>query len=159
MKKRFRSDSGFTLVELAVVLVLIGLAAALVLPLGLQKAANSAALETEAQKLSGTIRLARQKSIAQSVPGSVYGVRFEDTINASFYRLFAVNTGTGGTIWAGKKQDLDKHVIMDTVSHLEITFNNIGVTGDTGTVRFKEKGGSNRTISLEVNSLGTVDIR
>ncbi len=157
MQREFRSESGFTLVELAVVLVLIGLAAALVLPLGLSKAANSAALDTEAQKLSGNIRLARQKSITQSVIGTVYGVRFENTADAAYYRLFAENAG--GTVWTGEEQQLDRHIIIDSASHGEIVFDRSGNTNDTGTVILKEKSGSNRTITLEINSLGTVDIQ
>jgi len=158
MQRELRSESGFTLIELAVVLVLIGIAAALVLPMGLLKAANSAALDTEAQKLAGTIRLARQKSITQDVPGTTYGVRFENSTNATSYRLFSRNTATGSS-WTGEEQKLDKHVIIDSAGHVEIVFDNSGNTTDTGIVVLMEVSGNNRTITLEVNSLGTVDIR
>jgi len=158
MKRELRSESGFTLIELAVVLVLIGLAAALVLPLGLSKATNSAALDTEAQKLAGTIRLARQKSITQDVPGTTYGVRFENSTNATSYRLFSRNTATG-SVWTGEEQELDKHVIIETTDNTEIVFGNSGDTSDTGIVVLMEVSGNNRTITLEVNSLGTVEIQ
>jgi len=67
---RRRRQSGFTLLEMIVVLVILGLMLTLVITRGPM---HSARLDTEAaaRELAGTLRLARGRAIAQNQPISV----------------------------------------------------------------------------------------
>ena len=66
-------NRGFALIELVVVLVLIGVSAALVVP-GFSRIAKSAELRTTAQKVSGLLRYYRNEAVQR---GKVYQVLFD----------------------------------------------------------------------------------
>ncbi|MHB9094392.1 MAG: GspH/FimT family pseudopilin [Eubacteriales bacterium] len=153
MNRRFSSQSGFTLIEVIVVVLLLGIAAAMVLPRGFREAATGAALDTEAQKLAGVIRLARQKAVTGGGTSKVH-------LSADSYYLTWQNSDGPETTEPSREID----------SHVEITKfppDNVIVFGPTGATSLQEsmiiiiseKGDGTMTKTLEVNGLGTVDIK
>ena len=62
---RARADAGFSLVELAIVLVIFGIVSAIAIP-GLNKFLRSVELNGEVQGFATTMRVVRQKSITQN---------------------------------------------------------------------------------------------
>jgi len=147
---KFRSESGLTLVEVMIVLVLIGLAAALVLPRGLKEASYGAALNSEAQKLAGVIREARQESITK---GDSYSVRLDDSSNS--YTLVST----------GENFEIDSRIIISNISlsnlgaPKEIVFDQRGATLQTGTIELQDRSDSARKKIIQIYGQGTVDIQ
>jgi len=136
------------MIELMVVLFLIGLTAALVMPAGLGKATNSAALDSEAQKLAGTLRLARQKAMTEGV---TYRLKF----TASDY-VFYVN---GRTLPAEPSEKLDKRVRLVTFP-APLTFDQKGLPSATGDILvLQDVGDSPETKTIEIKEKGTVVIK
>lgn len=140
MRDRFRSESGLTLIELIIVLVLIGLITVLVLPRGLRQAANSAALDAESQKLAGIIRLARQKSMTA---GTSYNIKFDGTkYTPSWYTD------------DDEPEELDSHINMEFSSNV-LQFQPNGHTSDGYYVILTDGADQKK---LTISSAGTVNI-
>ncbi|MCL4439746.1 MAG: type II secretion system GspH family protein [Firmicutes bacterium] len=152
MNRRVSSESGFTLIEVIVVVLLLGIAAAMVLPRGYREATTGAALDTEAQKLAGVIRLARQKAVAG---GRTYKVH----LSTDNYHL-AWQIGDGPET-DEPLREIDSHVIITKFpANRAIVFEPHGnPSTEVYTIILSDKGDGTATKTIEVNGLGTVDIK
>lgn len=147
MVKRLRDKAGFTLIEVIIVVLLIGLAAALVLPRGLREATTGAALDTEAQKLAGVIRLARQKAMAKNM-------KFTVNINEPDYTIVS---GDGAI--EEEPVTRDERIEVKNVPAMKIEFLAGGAPVQPVTVVLETTGEKPQSKTIEVNRLGIIDIR
>lgn len=152
MRKRFSPESGFTLIEVIVVILLLGIAVALVVPRGLRQASVGAALDTEAQKMAGTVRLARQKAMDSGLSYKVY-------FATDKYYLVRVNQDLSET--AEPAQEVDGNAKIENAPGGRcITFFPAGTAAPEETVIvLAGTGDSTGKKTLTVNSRGIVDIR
>jgi prepilin-type N-terminal cleavage/methylation domain-containing protein len=144
MNRRFRSEEGLTLIEVIIVLILIGIAAVFVVPTGLKSAGDGAALDGDAQKMAGALRLARQKAMTSGQTCTV-------TLYSDRYSI----SGTGDTYY-------DPRVTVDDTESgpLTISFDQQGYPDPSSfTINLTSKGDSPRTKTITVNSMSTVDIQ
>ena len=148
MNKRFSSKSGFTLIEVIVVMLLLGLAVALVLPRGLREATNGAVLDTEAQKLAGVIRLAREKAMSKALS---YKITFDD----KGYSLFlGDSTNPESTV----QTDIHLLLVPSPVLKGGVVFDGSGKVSAPGTIVLQIVGNAAISKKVEINEEGNVDI-
>ncbi len=143
MWKQLKKKEGFTLIEVVLVIVLIGLIAVIAVPRGLKQASDGAALETESQKLAGAIRMARQKAITY---GQVYNVE----INANSYNVVEsrLNTAVDGRV------NLNPN-LYGGGNIVQIDQTGTIFPDSTGNIQLTD--GTN-TKTVQVTSNGTIDI-
>lgn len=149
MKQPIKTQAGFTLIEVIIVVLLLGIAAALVLPRGLGPATNHAALDSQAQQLAGMLRLARAKAMAE---GTEYKV--------------IIDTGKC-RIEPGSAADAPQMTVDDRVSIIpqpplgrNIVFNSQGLpAGGGGIIKLQAKGGDMDVKTLAISEQGMVEIR
>ena len=149
MKKGFRSQAGFTLIEVIIVILLLGIAAALVVPRGLATAANHAALDSQTQQLAGMARLAREKAMAE-------GVEYEVIIEAKKCSLEAAD----GTEAAQFNIDERVSIVPQPPLSRTIIFDSKGLPQyGGGTIKVETKGEDPESKNLVINELGMVEIK
>lgn len=151
MKQSFKAQAGFTLIEVIVVVLLLGITAALVLPRGMGSATNSAVVDSQAQELAGMLRLARAKAMAG---GNAYNL----TINTDICRI----EPAGAAAAPVAQMTVDDRVTIMPQPPLgpNVVFNAQGLPPDGGgTIKLQTKGGQPETKSLVINEQGMVDIR
>jgi len=96
-RKRFRSQAGFSLLELLVVLMLLALVTAVVAP-SLGRSLATAKLKTSSREIAATIRLARSKAVREQ---QVYLLGFNlekdemelSGLNSSYRKSFGLPDG------------------------------------------------------------------
>lgn len=149
MKKRCRSQAGFTLIEVIIVILLLGIAAALVVPRGLATAANHAALDSQAQQMAGMARLAREKAMAE-------GVEYRLVIEAKKCSLEADD----GTEAAQFNIDERVSIVPRPPLTRTIIFDSKGLPQyGGGTIKVETKGEDPELKNVIINEQGFVEIK
>lgn len=152
MKKRFASQAGFTLIEVIIVILLLGIAAALVLPRGLETAANHAVVDSQARQLAGLLRLAREKAMAA-------GTDYRVIINANNCRLESDAAPDSNDKEAQISIDNRVSIIPQHPLGSTITFNFQGLPQNGGgAIKIETKSGDHESKNLIINELGLVEI-
>ncbi|HWI54807.1 MAG TPA: GspH/FimT family protein [Desulfobacteria bacterium] len=151
MKRLIRSQEGCTLLELILVVLLIGITAALVLPRGINEGVTSSALDSEAAKIAGFLRLARQKAMSTASP---FRVDFSD----GSYSLYEVSSGQT----AENVEKIDGHLQaapnFGSGGDSWVIFTASGTAEQTGTVTLSEKSTSTTRRIIRVYTQGNIDI-
>ena len=152
MKRRLMSQAGFTLIEVMIVILLLGIVAALVLPRGLATATNHAAVDAQAQQLAGLIRLAREKAMAA-------GTDYRVIINANNCSLESEATSASQDKQAQISIDSRVSIVPQPPLGSTIIFNSKGLPQyGGGTIKVQNKGGDPESKNLVINEQGLVEI-
>ncbi|MFZ5861840.1 MAG: pilus assembly FimT family protein [Nitrospirota bacterium] len=91
-----RSETGASLVELAMVVAIMGVLAAIAIPRGLQMQQN-AVYRQEAMAIGAMLREARSRTVSFNLENRV---ELDLTAGANRYRLVQGNASAGSTVWA-----------------------------------------------------------
>jgi general secretion pathway protein H len=139
-------NRGFSLIEMVIVLVLLGLSIALVTP-SLSRFSKRIELKTSAQKVSGILRFSRSESVQK---GRVFQVLFDPDL-----RMVRVRALEGDSPEKEGKEELQiqekRYVLPSGIQMGEVQIPSPEFPSDLPTIEFYPHGGSNGgTIVLEM---------
>ncbi len=147
MMRMPRDRRGFTLIELSVVILLLGLIAAFSLP-ALLKLNQSLQLKGAVQNLAGQLQLARQKAMATGVPQIMH--LYQGTYGVDYH---IHNTGEGPTGMWKFPTNVSYVWSLGTLSGQMVTLNPDGRADRSGMVILQTDGGLADTINVQLSGL------
>jgi len=155
-----RSDAGFTLVELAVVMIIFGIVAAVGLP-GLNKFLRSLDLNGEVQRTASLLRVTRQRAVTENNDYRVYW----DTAQQTFV-WFDDDNNDGAKQGTEKYGALGRYPSWITVTEVStnpftadtVVFYPNGSTNTSGSLQYSNPDGYSRSLSV-VRPTGMVTVQ
>ena len=155
-----RPDAGFSLAELAVVLVIFGIVSAIALP-GLNKFLRSLDLNGQVQSSASTLRVVRQRAITEN---NDYCVTYDATARVFVWFDDDNNDGVKqGTEKGGQTQALASWItvtqsVSNPFSSSTLIFYPNGSTNSSGSLIFSNSDGYSRSLSV-VRPTGMVTVQ
>lgn len=146
-RKLKKTNSGFTLVELIVVLAIFGLGVALTIP-AFGSFLQSSRLNGETNQISGTLRAARRAAVTKNI-NTVFVI--DMTNNQYFYFEDPDGNGTRGTGEARSQvMEMPKGVTFQnhTFSQPRVIFGPKGTTVESGTITIQNIHHGTRSIRV-----------
>jgi general secretion pathway protein H len=139
---------GFTLVEVVIVLVLLGLSIALVTP-SLSRFSKRVELKTAAQKISGILRYFRSESIQK---GKIHQVLFDASLREVRVRALETEEKEGETKEREELKSAEKrYALPGGIQMREVKIPSPETPSDLPAIEFYPNGGSNGgSILLEI---------
>ncbi|MBN1830325.1 MAG: GspH/FimT family pseudopilin [Deltaproteobacteria bacterium] len=140
MQRRFRGAGGYSLFELLVVLIIIGMAAALVTP-RITGTLSSTNLKTAVKKIAAVLRYARSQAVAEE---RVVTVRFDlDARSVSFDASKDANSAAGEDA-AGEKKSarVKEYVLPDKIVIEKVRIGEDAIDSGMATITFFPAGTS-----------------
>lgn len=139
------STAGFTLIELAIVLVVIGIVAAMLAP-GAMTMSQGMSLNSAANNIAAQLRLSRSKAMATGVDQMMH---FSADSLGSDYHIHS-----GATIPAS--WSLPRGITYTTSAFQSITMLSTGRASNSTYVILRDRRGDVDTVSVQVSGLVTV---
>jgi prepilin-type N-terminal cleavage/methylation domain-containing protein len=155
-----RGDAGFSLTELAVVMILFGIVAAIGLP-GLNKFLRSLDLNGEVQRTASMMRVSRQRAITEN---NNYCVYWDDARESMVW--FDDNNNDGVKQGTEKEGVLGKYPAWITVTEVvsnpfssdTVIFYTNGSTNTSGSLLYTNPDGYSRSLSV-IRPTGMVTVQ
>jgi type II secretion system protein H len=145
MKSLRDKSAGFTLIELAIVLVVIGIVAAMLAP-GAMTMSQSMTLDSTANGIASQLRLARSKAMATGVDQMMH---FSADSLGSDYHIHA-----GATVPAQWK--FPRGVTYTSTAFQSITMFSSGRASNSAFIVLRDRRGDVDTVSVQVSGLVAV---
>jgi type II secretion system protein H len=140
------NDKGFSLIEVIVVLLIIGLTIALVTP-SLSRFSSTVELKASAKKISAILRYYRSEAINQ---GKVYQIFFDSDLNEVRVQPAASTEEKGESEKKGENDAQKTYALPKGVHIKEVKVELTQYPSDLPTIEFYSNGGSNGgTITLD----------
>lgn len=152
MQKKLRSQIGFTIIELMITLVIIGIVAGMAVP-RFQSAYERLQFKDGVRELTSKLKLARSMAIAQKTS---YGVHFNNTTKAvtlfqDIINPAAFDLSTGDSVIVVDTLPREFSYLWADVANAAIIFRSNGSAGFVGT-------GAVHALSLTNDIIGIVQI-
>ena len=148
MTRRLRESRGFTLVEMAVVILLLGIIAAFSVP-AYMKLNRSLQLKGATQNVAGQLQLARQKAMATGKPQMMHF--HADAGNVDYHIHNAGEGPTGG--WKLPKNVVCNWSLGGVLPSQEVQLNPNGRAYRSGYVILQTIGGLRDTVKVLLSGL------
>ncbi len=155
-----RSEAGFTLAELAVVMVIFGIVSSIALP-GLNKFLRSLDLNGQVQSTASTLRVVRQRAITEN---NIYCVTYDTTARVFVWFDDDNNDGAKqGTEKGGTTQPFASWITVAQSGSNPFTVTTLmfypnGSTNSSGSLIFSNSDGYSRSLSV-VRPTGMVTVQ
>ena len=148
MTRRLRESRGFTLVEMAVVILLLGIIAAFSVP-AYMKLNRSLQLKGAVRNVAGQLQLARQKAMATGTPQMMH--LHANEYNVDYHIHNAGEGPTGG--WKLPKNVVYNWTLTGSLATPEVQMSPDGRANQSGYVILQTSGGLRDTVRVLLSGL------